>query len=268
MPSSFWNVSSVISPEGTIIQTCRGASSCFASARERLRRRLDLRVVGLDLVPVPLEPLRHPGPHPAEADHAQLHLDLLQSDSHDTPAPLLERREVAGRLRADQAPEAEVATRDRQLLSGVVDDLDEETGVRPTLVQLPRGVQVARAEAARDDAARLVRPGGEGSQLAFAGGVDERLDADVVALARLGQQLVERAARRDVGLAGGENLVRLVLRRLNVGLVERVDPEDVAGDRGRELPPEPLLSELVRDPGGAPRRAAGPARPAARPAPV
>ena len=120
------------------------------------------------------------------------------------------------------------------------------TGVRPALVQLPRGVQVARAEAARDDAARLVRPGGKGSQLAFAGRVDERLDANVVTVAHPGQQLVERAARCDVGLAGGEDLVRLVLRRLHVGLVERVDPEDVAGDRGRELPPEPLLAELVR----------------------
>ena len=168
-----------------------------------------------------------------------------QSDSHDTPAPLLEGGEVAGRLRADQAAEAEVAAGDRQLLSRVVDDLDEETGVRPTLVQLPRGVQVARAEAARDDAARLVSPGGERSQLSFAGRVDERLDADVIPLARLSQQLVERAARRKVGLAGGENLVRLVLRRLNVGLVERVDPEHVTGDRSRELPPEPLLPELV-----------------------
>ena len=33
MPSSFWNVSSVIFPDGTISQTCRGGSSCFASAR-------------------------------------------------------------------------------------------------------------------------------------------------------------------------------------------------------------------------------------------
>ena len=31
-PASFWKVCSVILPEGTIIQTCRGGSSCFASA--------------------------------------------------------------------------------------------------------------------------------------------------------------------------------------------------------------------------------------------
>ena len=32
---------------------------------------------------------------------------------------------------------------------------------------------------------------------------------------------------------------------MHVGLVERVDPEDRAGDRGRELPAEELLPELV-----------------------
>ena len=33
MSSSFWNVSSVTFPDGTISQMWRGASSCFASAR-------------------------------------------------------------------------------------------------------------------------------------------------------------------------------------------------------------------------------------------
>src|SRR5581483_12293934 len=45
--------------------------------------------------------------------------------------------------------------------------------------------------------------------------------------------------------AGGEHLLRLVLRRLHVGLVERVDAEDRTRDRDRELPAEELLSELV-----------------------
>ena len=68
-------------------------------------------------------------------------------------------------------------------------------------------------------------------------------------------------------LAGGEHLVRLVLRRLHVGLVERVDPEDRAGDRGRELPAEELLAELVRRRRRAPPAPGGRGRPAARPAP-
>ena len=95
--------------------------------------------------------------HAAEADHAELHPDLLQSYAHDPPAALLERREVAGGLARISRAEAERAARDRQLLAGVVDDLDEEAGVRAALVQLPGRVQVARAEPERDDAAGLAR---------------------------------------------------------------------------------------------------------------
>ena len=66
-------------------------------------------------------------------------------------------------------------------------------------------------------------------------------------------------------MAGREHLVRLVLRGLHVGLVERVDLEIRAGDGGRELPAEELLAERVRVgqlglrrlPVGAVRRLAG-----------
>jgi hypothetical protein len=78
-----------------------------------------------------------------------LHLDLLQSDADDAAAALLERGVVAGRLRAEQPPEAEVAARDRQLVAGVVDDLDEEAGVRAALVQLAGRVQESRTVARR-----------------------------------------------------------------------------------------------------------------------
>ena len=63
------------------------------------------------------------------------------------------------------AARSRTAAGDRQLVAGVVDDLDEEAGVRAALVQLPGRVQVARAEAVRDDAAGLARA------------VDERLAA-------------------------------------------------------------------------------------------
>src|SRR5579884_3816683 len=169
-------------------------------------------------------------------------LHLLESDARDAAAALLQRCEVACRLRVNEPTEAERLAGDRQLLAGVVDDLQEEAGGRSALVQLPRRVQVARAEAVGDDAAgRLARPRGqcEHALLVLRRRVDERLDADVVAGPRLREQLLGRALRRQVGpLARGEHLLRLVLRRLHVRLVERVDAEDRAGDGGGELPAE------------------------------
>ena len=59
-------------------------------------------------------------------------------------------------------PEAERLPGDRQLVAGVVDDLEEDARRRAALVQLAGRVQVARPEAVRDDAAgRLSRPLGE-----------------------------------------------------------------------------------------------------------
>src|SRR3954447_21403383 len=84
---------------------------------------------------------RHSAPQPAGGT-----LKVLQSHAHYAPVELRKRREVTGRLRADQAPETELATRDRQLVAWVVDHLDEQPGVRPALVELPGRVQVPRAE--------------------------------------------------------------------------------------------------------------------------
>src|SRR5436305_1397914 len=174
-------------------------------------------------------------------------LKVLQSDSHDFAATLLERGQVARRLRADQPPEAELPPRDRDLPTGIVDDLNEEAGIRTAFVQLAGGVEIPRAEPVRHDAAGLVRAVDQRLELGLARRIDERLDRDVVAGPGLIQQLVERALRLHVRLTSGrEDLVRPVLRGLNVRLVERVDLEDRAGDRGCELPPEELLAELVR----------------------
>ena len=66
-------------------------------------------------------------------------------------------------------------------------------------------------------------------------------------LVRLREQAVDRALRLHVRLAAGcKHLVRLVLRGLHVGLVERVDLEIRAGDRDGELPAEELAAERVR----------------------
>src|SRR5205823_11700095 len=105
-------------------------------------------------------------------------LDVLQSDSHDSAPALFERGQVARRLRPDQPSEAELPPRDRDLAAGVVDDLDEEAGVRAALVQLPRRVEIARAETVRHDAAALVRACDQRRKLGLASRVDERLDAD------------------------------------------------------------------------------------------
>src|SRR5262249_3087982 len=83
-------------------------------------------------------------------------------------------------------------------------------------------------------------------QLVHARRVDERLDADVVALVRLRDQLLERALRLEVDVAAREHLVRLVLRGLDVGLVEWVDADHRPRDGDGELPAEELLAELVR----------------------
>src|SRR5262249_16678315 len=111
-------------------------------------------------------------------------------------------------------------------------------------------VQVTRAEALRDDAPRLLpHPVGEPLDplLVLRCDVDERLDTEVVALAHLREQLLERALRREIRVdAAGEDLGGAVLRLLHVRLVEGVDPEDRACDGGGELPAEELLPELVR----------------------
>src|ERR1044072_2520657 len=92
----------------------------------------------------------------------------------------------------------------------------------------PRSSSEARSPAACEWIRRL--------ELRLARGVDGRLHGHVVPRPGLREELVERAARLDVGLAALEHLVRLVLRRLHVRLVERVDPEDRAGDSRPEVP--------------------------------
>ena len=44
---------------------------------------------------------------------------------------------------------------------------------------------------------------------------------------------------------GGGQLARLVLAGLDVGLIERIDAEDRARDRGGELPAEEFLADVI-----------------------
>ncbi len=125
-------------------------------------------------------------------------------------------------------------------------------GRRPALVQLSRGVEVAWAEADRDDAA-----GGTGLfdkrlELTLARGIDERLNGDVVPVPDASRAVrsmsVVQGCPRHV--AGREDRARPLLRLLDVRLVERVDAEDGAGDRRR-----PARSGRTRRRGRPARRA-------------
>jgi hypothetical protein len=98
----------------------------------------------------------------------------------------------------------------------------------------------------RDDAAGLLRTRDEGLELALARGVDERLDADVRRRLGVCQELVDGSLRGQIDRLARKNVVRAVLRLLYVRLVEGVDAEDRAGNRGRELPAIEVLPELVR----------------------
>src|SRR5207253_9718965 len=120
-------------------------------------------------------------------------LEILQSDSHDRSSALPQRTVVPLGLGPDEAAEAEVLPGDRDLLAGLVDDLDEEPRRGAALVELPRRMEVARPKAVRDDAAGLVPTVDQRLQLALAHRIDERLDPDVVRRLGAGQYLVQRA---------------------------------------------------------------------------
>src|SRR6188472_1606797 len=119
-------------------------------------------------------------------------LNLLQLDSRDRPAALCQRCIVSRSLRLDEPAEAEVLAGDRQLVSRVVDDLEEATDRRAALVQLPGRVQVPRAEAEGDDTARLFSNAiDETLEPRLFRRVDEGLDGYVVALTGRLDQFVQ-----------------------------------------------------------------------------
>jgi hypothetical protein len=106
---------------------------------------------------------------------------FLDVDSRDASAAFLQRRIVSRRLRTDQPAEAERLVRDRELVTRIVDDLQEEAGVRAALVQLTSGYQpqpcvTTGACIARADQTAIRRPPPRS--------VDE-CRTDVVALLRL-----------------------------------------------------------------------------------
>ena len=131
-------------------------------------------------------------------------------------------------------------------------------------------MEVAGAEAERRLHSRM--PGDERPQIGGPGvaeTVEVGLDADVAVLVDAVEELAQGAdevgrlvdVAVDLDIAVGEHGVLVVLRtlvegragerlrRLDVGLVERVDADAVPGDRGGELPEEELLTEVAVDDG-------------------
>src|SRR5581483_7024794 len=111
-------------------------------------------------------------------------------------AAFRERRVVARGLGAQQPAEAERAAGDRELVARVVDDLEEQAGIRTPFVQLAGRMEVARAPAVRDDESgtttKLAREIGHPALILLVR-VHECLNADVVPLVRLLEQAVDRA---------------------------------------------------------------------------
>src|SRR4051812_18371391 len=163
--SSSWNAPSVGGPAGIISQTTRGASSwstsscsvlavppperayvftsCpFSSSRITMFPPIRPRPTIPSFIPPPFSPCNRlllgidaPRVAPAPPCNSLLlgelgSRDVLEADADDAPVALPKRFVVAFGLRCDQPAEAERLAGDLELLTEVVDDLDEEAGIR------------------------------------------------------------------------------------------------------------------------------------------
>ena len=194
------------------------------------------------------------------------------------PAALLQGAQVAERLRHLQPGEAERPAGDREIVRDHTGDLQERADLRAALVVLPGRVQEARRPAERHrplgaPRERLadqrrgrigvpVEVGHDGEVSALGNGAQQRGDdaREVVRAAEqdrvvgvhldraVGEHRVAFGQRAVAGLV--EDLAGVVLRLLHVRLVERVDAEHPAGDRGGVLPHHELRAERAGD-GGA-----------------
>src|SRR6266571_2113202 len=169
-----------------------------------------------------------------------------------------QRLEVADGLRLLEDREAERLTWNRYVLGIRLHDLKEHTGPRPTLVELAGRVQEARPVAGRGCMVQAVSNrsadcGDRGFRCRSARGVGH--GREIGALLRAAEQRLEIRARfcggdgigrRQLAAAPviGEHLFRVVLRLLNIGLVESVDAQNRPGDRGRDLPAQEFTAKV------------------------
>ncbi len=189
-----------------------------------------------------------------------------------------EHVEIAARLRRLDHAERVFGTRHREVRAVVRRHLEEHAAVRAALVGLTGRVQETGSELGRGRdvlriADRLAHPldPAPGSGLALDIGEHPDIvaradapemraqDADRVGALQLGRvarvreeaECAVRGERLLVGQGAGlvvgvGKLLRLELARLDVGLVEGVDADDRACNRGRHLPAEELLHDRLR----------------------
>ncbi len=197
----------------------------------------------------------------------------------------LEDLEIARRLGVDQVAEGVRPAGDRPVDGMVGGELEEQSDRRPALVELAGRMEESGPVAGRRRLAGSIpqeRPdpgnrrvaGGRLADIGLEAEVGVRLGSGQVAaqdgLGRLsrpggGQVPVADQAEAEVGgeqvgRSGGDlvktGLARLAMLReelagqdlglLDVRLVERVDPQDRPGDRGRELPANELAGDVDR----------------------
>ena len=181
---------------------------------------------------------------------------------------------VAAGLGGDELAEGERPARDREVLLGVGGDLDEDPVGRTALVVLPGRVQEARSPAEGDRPTGVVEEGARdllevGVLLAVEVGHDRDVAASSRRAARAARStapgtvcgVAEPVATEGADLDGAVDERRLLggraglveqaagglLGALDVGLVERVDAEQAAGDGGGVLPEEQLGAEGAGD---------------------
>ena len=196
------------------------------------------------------------------------------------PAALEQHIEIAARLRRFHHAEARAMRRDRQILGVVRGDLQKHAAVRPAFVGLAGRMQKARAEfeTGRDMAPvahrepRLLQGRGvgivardigqHGKIVAGADAAEMRLEPAIERRAgaggaqRLGVGVVgikvdgfagkrRRLGRQRAGLLErGRQFAGLDLAGFDVGLIERIDADDRAGDGSRDLEAEEFLADM------------------------
>src|SRR5260221_13242404 len=202
-------------------------------------------------------------------------------NAQSPPPALGEDIEIAARLRRLDGAESVFLAGHGKVLRIVAGDLQEDPRIGPALVSLSRRMQEAWAETqAGRDALRIadrasgglqrygmrfvvldigeqreVIPAPEPPEMRLEIALERGAGAEIgelLGVRRIGEEL--DAARYEDRLLFRQRAGLFISRRqlacldlagLDIGLIERVDTDDRAGDRGGDLPAKELLAELV-----------------------
>src|SRR6266568_4845840 len=189
-----------------------------------------------------------------------------QMQMQERPPALGERLPVAGGLRRLQLTERERLPGYRQVDADRAGDLEERAELWPALVVLPGRVQESRPppEGHRPAPAHPRKQGPDLGHIGLAEAIEIGHHSEVSARSDLAEEGAQRVLQACPRLAedlqpflgergglrwqpAGQDAPGVVLGLGDVGLVERVDPEDAPGHRGRVLPGEELRAERTVD---------------------